>query len=392
MTRQIANLMLPEQQASVEKEQSTSVGRPLGVHLRSPLSGTKPSAPLGAATITPMPPTTGFNAHSGEVMAFPRVRAVFWGSGYGNQTGVNNTATSLDKFFTTIFPTPYFGLLSEYSVNMPTYFGSVWLPHDASAPITITVDSIIQTVTSWLDGGLLPEVPGRTEKNLLYVVFLSAEMTISTTPASCAFHNWGFYHKGSGKQNLFVAAIGFGGLSALTESASHEVVEAFTDRSGNGWYSDTSPNPEIGDVCSCCSCPTLSLGGFTLASYWRNSVNNCLQQTDLTAPPPPPPQPAVSVNPFPVPLNKATTFSVSANDSKTGASVPGTADIFQPTTTGQIRVASFRVPGTSPTLTLHSVVHKGPPGEPPEVVFPSGMFRPDDQAHFSNAAFDLEVV
>jgi hypothetical protein len=363
-------------------------GHPLGIHLKTPMNGIKPKIRLGAP-ITPIPPTGGFNAHSGEVMGAPRVRAVYWGNAYGNQTGLTQTTKNLENFFASIFPTPYFGLLAEYSVNMPIYFGSVWLPHDPTLSISVTPDFIINTVTAWLDGGLLPEVPGRTEKNLLYIVFLSPEMTIATTPPGCAFHYWGHYQKGSGKHNLFVAAIGSGGLAALTGSASHELAEAFTDRSGNGWYSDVSPKPEIGDVCSCCVCPTLTLNGFTLSSYWRNSVSNCLQQTDLTPPPPPPPQPLVSVTPFPVPLNRPTTFSLNATDPATGADVPGAADILQPTAAGTVRVANFRVPGTSPKLTLHSVT-RGVKGER-EVINPTGMFRPDDQTNFQNAEFDLEL-
>src|SRR5260370_1473353 len=141
---------------------------PLGIHLRSPIMGLKPKVRVGgAAPIVATPPTTGFNAHSGEVMGFPRVRSVYWGSAYGGQTGINATAQGLEQFFASIFPTPYFGLLGEYNVNMPAYFGSVWLPHYPTSPISVTPHSIINTVPAWLDGGLLPEVPGRTEKDLL---------------------------------------------------------------------------------------------------------------------------------------------------------------------------------------------------------------------------------
>lgn len=215
-------------------------------------------------------------------MGSPRVWAVYWGTPYGSSnTGITPLARSLDNFFKVVFPTPYFGLLAEYSVGQPTFLGSVWLPHNPTLPVTVTQDSMKNTLTAWLDGGLLPEVPGRTEKNLLYIIFLSPEMTISTSPPGCAFHSSGHYHKGSGKDNLFVAVVGSGSLHALTESASHELVESFTNRSdSNGWYSDAT-GYEIGDVCSCCSCRTITVRGFTLASYWRNSVNNCLQQGNL---------------------------------------------------------------------------------------------------------------
>jgi hypothetical protein len=46
-------------------------------------------------------------------------------------------------------------------------------------------------------------------------------------------------------------------------------------------------HPEIGDVCSACGAPTLTLnGGFQVASYWLVNTGACLQQSDLTPPPP----------------------------------------------------------------------------------------------------------
>jgi hypothetical protein len=227
-----------------------------------------------------------FSSHSGEVMGFPGVRAVYWGNAYGSQAnGQTQLAQSLDNFFASIFPTNYFGLLAEYNVNMPTFLGSVWLPHDPTQPLTVTMDEMKNTVTGWLDAQLITEVPGRTELNLLYIVFLSPEITIAeaATQGACGYHTWTHYHKGSGKDNLFFAVITSRPLAALTQLACHELVEAFTDRSGNGWYSDPTGH-EIGDVCDCCGCASVTLNGFSLAMYWRNSLSRCLQQVDLTPP------------------------------------------------------------------------------------------------------------
>jgi len=360
---------------------------PIGIFLKAPAKRVKVRV---GASIAPRDVTTGFNSHSGEVMGFPRVRAVYWGSAYGTTAGLTALAQQLDNFFQSIVPSVYFGLLAEYSVNQPVFEGSTWLPHDPTAPVTITPDSLPSTVGSWLDGGLLPEIPGRTEKNLLYIVFLSPEMTVATIPPGCAFHSWGFYHKGSGKQNLFVAAVGAGGIAALTSSASHEMAEAFTDRSGNGWFSDDGDHPEIGDTCSCCSCPTLALNGFTLASYWRNAENVCLQQADLT-PPPPRLIPNVDVAPFPVPLGKKTVLTLSASSPADGSNVPGLATILQPRVSGGsiqfVPVATVRVPGTSGQLTLTAAVLPGRGGA--RTVYPFGRFSPTDQINFQDTNFVL---
>jgi hypothetical protein len=345
--------------------------------------------------ITPITPTTGFNAHAGEVMGYPRVQVVFWGRDYGTQTGgLTTLGNSLNNFFTSILPSNYFSYLSEYSVNTPTYLSSTWLDHDPAQPLSLTKAQVESTLIGWLDANALPLVPGRSEINLLYVVFLSREVTISDLGTACAYHSWAHYHKGSGKENLFYAIVtGGGSLAGLTGSASHEMAEAFTDRSGNGWYSDTTGS-EIGDVCSCCSCVGLNLNGFVLASYWRNSVANCLQQADLTPVITPPLiLPTINVTPFPAPLNASTRVTVHATNPANGVAVPGVVHILQPQRNGTtVTVATFRAPGPSQALTLHNVIVPHPPGTPPEILSPSGTFTPDDTTVYKGAAFHLETI
>jgi hypothetical protein len=128
----------------------------------------------------------------------------------------------------------------------------------------------------------------------------------------------------------------------------------------------------------------VALNGFQLASYWRNSVNACLQQTDLT-PPPPLLVPAVSVDPFPVPLKTRTAFRVDAANPQSGASITGMAEIRQPQRTGNfITLANFKVTGSSPFLTLSDVMTTVG-----EIVSPFGTFHPDDQARFNKVDFDV---
>ena len=346
-----------------------------------PPKGWTPRADL----IVPIGSAAGMNGHAGEVMGSPRVRAVYWGNAYGSQAGgLNQVGQSLDNFFSSMFPTSYFGFLSEYSVGTPSFLGSVWLPHDSTQTLTLSKDDMKTRVIAWLDGGLLPEVPGRTEKNLLYMIFLSPEMTLSDT-SNCGYHDWTFYHKGSGKHNLFFAIITSDRLPAQIQTASHELVEGFTDRSGNGWYADNGM--EIGDICDGCSSPVVTLNGITLASYWRNSVGNCLQQTDLT-PPPPRLQPNVDVNPYPVPLNTSTTFEVRPSDPNTGADVNGQVEVQDPRANGSYTtIAQFPAPGTSPQLTLHVVTLRTHPE--PTVLYPSARFTPSDLTHYQPVDFDI---
>jgi hypothetical protein len=68
----------------------------------------------GRRPIPSVPANYTFNAHDGEVMVLPRVRAGYWGSAYGSAAGGSTAlGQSLDNFFASIFPTAYFGFLAE---------------------------------------------------------------------------------------------------------------------------------------------------------------------------------------------------------------------------------------------------------------------------------------
>lgn len=247
---------------------------------------------VGAADqINPIPgqPTTGFNAHAGEVMASPRVFAIYWGRDYGSPaTGMNAKAVEMDRFLTTVMPSRYFTVLGEYLVGPGSFLGSTWVDHAPGLAQTFTFDGMRAVLGSWLDAGLAPQVPGSGELNLVFLIFPPAEVTLTQNDGSggfCGYHYSGLYHKGLGKANLFFAVVDTtGGTSAVA----HELAETATDRSGNGWFSDDGDRPEIGDVCSACGSATLTLGGFPVASYWLANESRCLQQDDLTPGPPPP--------------------------------------------------------------------------------------------------------
>ena len=249
--------------------------------------------------INPIPgcPTTGFNAHAGEVMASPRVFAIYWGRSYGTPaTGMNATAVQMDRFLTMLMPSRYFTMLGEYLVGPGTFLRSTWVDHAPNLAQTLTYDGIRSVLIGWLDAGLTPQVPGPNELDLAFLIFPPTEVTLvdnNNNGGFCGYHYSGLYNKQLGKNNLFFGVVDTtGGSSAVA----HELAELATDRSdGNGWHSDdqspTNPifnYPEIADVCSACGSAALTLGSFNVASYWLVNESRCLQQDDLTPPPPPP--------------------------------------------------------------------------------------------------------
>jgi hypothetical protein len=272
-----------------------------GRRVQWPIGQQEAERPDVAAGINPIncEPTTGFNAHAGEVLSAPKVFAIYWGRDYGSPaTGMNATAQNFDAFLRAVVDSRYMDMLAQYGVGRGTFVGSTWVDHDPGTPQTENFSQMAQLLTNWLTSGLSPMVPASNEVELLFVIFVPTEVTLTDDNGNrgfCAYHDSGFFNISPvwpwTKKNLFFAVIGAG---AGTDAVSHELAEAATDRSGNGWYSDstsscgsTFDHPEIGDVCSACGSPTLTLdGGFQVASYWLVNTGACLQQTDLTPPPP----------------------------------------------------------------------------------------------------------
>ena len=332
------------------------------------------------APINPLPgvSTTGFNAHDGEVMASPQVFAIYWGRNYGSPaTGLNSTARNLDTFFTTILANAaYIGPLSQYSVGAATFLGSTWIDHDPGTAETLTFDNVRDKLIGWLDLNMFPVVPRRVELDLLFVIFAPTEITLVDNNGAggfCAYHWYGHYHKGSGKDNLFFAV---SDVTALTSAVSHELVEAFTDRSQHGWYSDNDGS-EIGDVCSSCGSATVTVGGFSAASYWLVNQGRCLQQSDIT-PPPPLKQLRIIVSPLTLPKNVAVTLNVHAQDAQDGQTVPGSVKLSDPCT----KVSDFRT-DTSITVTLCEKREWDPGLRRWLYVSPSLTVVPDDSTYDS---------
>lgn len=227
--------------------------------------------------------TTGFDSHAGEVMASPSVFAIYWGRDYGTPgAGLNAKASSMDSFLTMVMQSRYLDMLSQYSVGRGVFLGSTWLDHQPGLPLSLTMNQMRDVLIGWIDIGLSPKVPAWDERDLLFIIFPPTEITLTDNDGGtgfCGYHWYGHYRNSPfQKDNLFFAVVDTTGDSA---TVGHELAEAFTDRSLNGWYSDDAPYSEIADTCSSCGSQALILNGFSIASYWLAREGRCLQQTDV---------------------------------------------------------------------------------------------------------------
>jgi hypothetical protein len=231
-------------------------------------------------------------------MGYPQLVLIFWGTEYWTD-GPPSTSIRLQQFLSSILPSPYFGMLDQYNVNTATVQQVVGIGYQGGAA-TLSEGDIQNQLESWMDLALIPIVDDNNT-DLLYVLLPPSAVTLTVNGFSqndpnqgfCGYHHHSKHNKIFGKDNLFFAVATSGlDFDTLTTTLSHELVEAFTDRSNAGWFSDDIsiwPFPaagrELGDICNCCNpdqCPRVTLNGFALASYWLQSQGRCMQQDDLT--------------------------------------------------------------------------------------------------------------
>jgi hypothetical protein len=166
------------------------------------------------ATNVPFPGTnTQPSPHDGEVMGSPRVFAIYIGRDFGDlNQGLNKTALEINSFLHSLTTSRYMTLLSEYSVGMPQFIGSVYLDNDG-AVVTLTTDQVQQDLKDVIDypaaSGLYPPgpivQPDINEVNLLYVLFMPSTTTLQITNRGktlqcgpggiCGYHSWGWHNK-----------------------------------------------------------------------------------------------------------------------------------------------------------------------------------------------------
>jgi hypothetical protein len=164
-------------------------------------------------------------------------------------------------------------------------------------PTTLSDQTIVTQLRDWLKLGTVVPTPAKREQNRLYFIFppTTADLTGSSTDPFEGYHEYAWYPQPQsgdgdpGPYNLFWAIVRTESDSTDTSTGlkfaqsrayivSHELIEAATDRDGNGF---TTTSCEIGDICqatgasSCCS--TYDYQGWQVESYWSNWDNKCIR-------------------------------------------------------------------------------------------------------------------
>jgi hypothetical protein len=152
---------------------------------------------------------------------------------------------------------------------------------------------------TWLDDGVVTPKPAFDEVDLVYLIFAPHDTTLSLgglTSGFCGYHQHGrYFTHWSQRDNLIWATVtgcnnSLGGeifVDSIGFCVTHELSEAFSNPTGDGWYADNVANNkgcEIGDICEADAAGkqiekvpyTVSDRTYDVEMYWSNAAAACV--------------------------------------------------------------------------------------------------------------------
>jgi len=231
----------------------------------------------------------GVPRNDGHVMESPQVSVVYWDAYFQGEPGAVDL---MNTFFTDILGGRFMRGLRQYGVGAGKLLGHQTIVPAQPPPASMSREDIENQLIEWIDQEVVP-APTPDERNLLYVIFTPNHTTFGDVGyCTCGYHQSGRYRLPT-NDNLFWAAIqewhhgdklpadprDF--VDSCSWCVSHEMVEAFTNRDGRGYHTETGC--EIGDICECAKgSPTqktpiikTAVDGWWVEPYWDNVNRSC---------------------------------------------------------------------------------------------------------------------
>jgi hypothetical protein len=145
----------------------------------------------------------------------------------------------------------------------------------------MTPEQLQAHLMEWLDQGVVMPAPSPNESSLVYLIFppLDTKMSLPGESGWGGFHWHGSWRAAGADSNLFWATVrdyspsltgaGAGFVDSISYIVSHELVEAFSDRDGYGYFG--TYGCEIGDLCEAdppVPVTTVSYYSWQVERYW----------------------------------------------------------------------------------------------------------------------------
>jgi hypothetical protein len=233
----------------------------------------------------------GVQAQGGLVLSAPSVTVIYWDPYF---TSTPAAATLMNQYITELLGGTFMNGLQQYGVGRGTLAGSVTIDMTTyPAPATIDENGLKSQLVQWFKDGVLTP-PAVNEASRVYFIFAPSATTVyegTDTGDFCGYHKSYQYNAGSSGDDLFYGVTVQGNYGAATPRAfvdscswcvSHELVEASSNPSGQGYVSSTGC--EIGDICEADTnnkLITTQWHGWTVERYWSNWDGACVTERPL---------------------------------------------------------------------------------------------------------------
>jgi hypothetical protein len=244
--------------------------------------------------------TRGVSQHQKHIITAPKIVLVLWNDFFVNTPGAATLAT---QFVNDLVAGPFMNGLVQYGVARGSIATTVTISSTIHKPNKATWDSggtdDGDQLVAWLRNDTIAIKPAFNETKLLYFIFLPSTLALthgnnedgSPNTNVCGWHG----HRKLDDQipfvNLFWGIIRTDGavtssaqefVDSVASCASHEIVEAITDRDGEGWHGDDGNGCEIGDICEPPAALLFSYqsspnAAWNVQQYWSNWDNACVR-------------------------------------------------------------------------------------------------------------------
>jgi hypothetical protein len=247
----------------------------------------------------------GVTSHGGHVVTNPRVVLIYWDPGFeGTEFGMD-AVTGMDRFVSDLASGHYWDGLSQYGVRPVSLLGHAVIdtarfptPNSRHPDQPFSEAQMQSQLITWLDDGAVTPKPPPDNVSLVYLIFAPRDTTLShdgQTTGFCGFHDHGrYFTHWSFHDNLIWATVtgynnSFGGeifVDSIGFCVTHELSEAFSNPTGDGWFADnvSGQTCEIGDICEADAAGdqiekvpyTVSDTTYDVERYWSNAAAACV--------------------------------------------------------------------------------------------------------------------
>jgi len=218
--------------------------------------------------------------------------AIYWDHYF---TTVSDSVVTMNQFITELVTVTYMDGLSQYGVGRGSFQGAVVIstinfptPNSQHPGVTFSEDDMQRQLIAWLDMGIVTPQPAGNETSLVYLIFAPSDTALSlggSTSGFCGYHQHAKRNANGPDDNLFWAIVrgyaqapsGQNFVDSISYCVSHELVETFTNRDGNGYFSGNGC--EISDLCEAGGSQqifTVPFGRWQVEKYWSQVNGACI--------------------------------------------------------------------------------------------------------------------